>query len=192
MTLNDLSEKDRNEFLRVFNNDPAIIDINKSIVSMHRCRNYVQELMLRDKLEKIKQNTFSSYMAEISKVSEKVNLADIQMPEETRKELNALFIALFMACDIIDSTVRDYNEILKGVDSTLQMEQFNDIKNIINTSRDKMKFMNRCLKLDEDFIWENKCDDMYKMILNKAKAILRKKSSKEWGKNKKDFLAEHK
>ena len=39
-----------------------------------------------------------------------------------------------------------------------------------------------------DLTWGERCDDMYEMIQNKAKSIIRKqRESKDWGKNAKKF-----
>lgn len=192
MKLEELKEEDKKEFLRVFNNDPIVRNILNKISILHNRRDYVYELIERKKLDELQQNTLDSYMEGISRISEKINLAEIPMPDETRQELNALFVTLFMACDIIDSSIRDYNDVLKKVDSTLQMEQFNDLKVLIGTTRKKIQFMNNYTKLGADFMWGDKCDEMYELMKNKARAILRKKSTKDWGKNMENFLAEHK
>ena len=35
----------------------------------------------------------------------------------------------------------------------------------------------------KDNAWGDKCDDMYEMMRNKAKSIIRKRKSDKWGKN---------
>ena len=81
----------------------------------------------------------------------------------------------------------DFNDVLKRVDDTLVMEQFDDIRNLSKSAKEKLRFLSKNSKLMKDLAWAYKCDDMYDMMKNKAKSILRKRASKDWGKNMEKF-----
>ena len=107
------------------------------------------------------------------------------MPIEDRESILALGIVMFMACDIIESAIIDTNDMLHKHDKELSFEMFNDIQQLSKMAKEKLKFLQNNSGYMKDLVWADKCDNMYQMMLSKAKSIMRKRKSKDWGKNMK-------
>lgn len=127
------------------------------------------------------------YLKEANEEAERIDIGTLNISKEDKAEINTLIVTLFMACDIIESATMDFNDVLKRVDDTLVMEQFDDIRNLSKSAKEKLRFLSKSSKLMKDLEWAYKCDDMYEMMKNKAKSILRKRASKDWGKNMEKF-----
>jgi len=97
-------------------------------------------------------------------------------------------LVCFMCADIIKSSVQDMDSILHRHDKNMYMEMFNDIKNVMSMSEEKLRFLQHNSDYLKDLVWGEKCDNMYDMMLSKAGAIMRKKKEDpNWGKNTEKF-----
>lgn len=89
---------------------------------------------------------------------------------------------------MIESAVIDMDDILHKYDKNLHMEMFNDIRQVMNMSKEKLKYLQENSGYMKDLVWGEKCDNMYEMIQNKASAIMRKrKTDPNYGKNTEKF-----
>ena len=113
-----------------------------------------------------------------------MDLNEVNISAEDKDEIETLVIAMFMACDILDSLILDANDILHKTDKTIQLEMFDDLKDITKLVKEKINYLNKNSKYMKDLFWAYKTDDMYEMIKNKARAIRRERKSENWGKNK--------
>ena len=68
------------------------------------------------------------YLKEANDEAERIDIGTLNISKEDKAEINTLIVTLFMACDIIESATMDFNDVLKRVDDTLVMEQFDDIR----------------------------------------------------------------
>lgn len=192
MKLEELHPEDQREFLEAFYKDSEIQALNEKANQYQRAGMYIQAMQTRRKIEEVKQSVFNGYIAKLEKHYETIDLDTLNLPTEIKHNINVLFTTLFMACDIINSAVVDFNDELHKFDPTLEMETFNDIMAVAKQARGKLEYLNKYTKLNMDFIFAEKCDDMFDMMKNKAKVILRKKNSPEWGKNMQEFMEKHK
>jgi hypothetical protein len=68
------------------------------------------------------------------------------------------------------------------------MEMFNDIRQVMEMSEQKLSYLQKNSGYLKDLVWGEKCDNMYDMMLSKAGSIMRKrKNEDEWGKNAEKF-----
>jgi hypothetical protein len=80
-----------------------------------------------------------------------------------------------MACDIIESGVLDINDALHRVDKSLEIVQFDELKELAKEVKKKLNYLQRTENYMNMNTWGDKCDNMYQMMRNKAKAIIKKK-----------------
>ena len=93
-----------------------------------------------------------------------------------------------MCADIIKSSVQDMDSILHRHDKNMYMEMFNDIRQVMQMSKEKLKYLQENSGYMKDLVWGEKCDNMYEMMLSKAGAIMRKrKDDPDYGKNTEKF-----
>ena len=107
----------------------------------------------------------------------------MDIPNEDKEEISILNVTLFIAIDIVESCLIDINDVLHRTDKTLNYEMHDDLKELSEMVRIKMKYWGENSQYLEDAEWGNRCDDMFEMMKNKAKAIIRKRKSDQWGKN---------
>lgn len=183
MKLEDLRKEDQQEFLAAFAADPTIIKMEQACANYQRQGKWVQALQMRKKIEQVKVKTFDKFMDKLDKAAERVNLCDTEMTQEQRDKLNTLCVTLFMACDVIDSAVVDMKEILQDVDCGLEFLMFDDIKRVIESARSKIRFMNNASDVAQNVVWGDTSDDMYNIIQNKARSVIRKReeAGEHWG-----------
>ena len=135
-------------------------------------------LQIGQTIEALFSKVVYEYLKEANEEAERIDIGTLNISKEDKAEINTLIVTLFMA---------DFNDVLKRVDDTLVMEQFDDIRNLSKSAKEKLRFLSKNSKLMKDLAWAYKCDDMYDMMKNKAKSILRKRASKDWGKNMEKF-----
>lgn len=150
---------------------------------LQRNGDYIQAVEIGKLIEALFATTVDNYMEEAKKEVETFSLEDVGIPNEDIEKFNEYAVAMFMACDIIQSCIMDINDVLHKTDKNLYFEQFNDIKELGEIVKNKLSFLQNNSKYMNNVFWGDKCDNMYSMMLNKAKAIIRKrKEDKDWSK----------
>lgn len=183
MKLSELKPKDQREFLAAFGADPLVRKMEDEFNTYSKRGQYIQAMQMRAKIEDVKARVFDKFVARLDRTAERVNLYDTKITPAQRETLNALCVTLFMACDVIDSAVVDMKETIKAVDETLEFVMFDDIKQVIEQARAKIQFMNSASDVAQNVIWGDTADNMYVMMQNKARSVIRKRGAagKHWG-----------
>ena len=184
MKLEDLRPQDQREFLQAFTANPIVRKLEAEYTRMCREGKFVQAAQARRKVEEIKKIVFDKFIKELDATAERVNLNDTPITQEQRERLNVLCVALFMACDIIDSAVVDIKDTLKAADPELQFVMFDELAQVIQQARAKMQFMNNVSNVAQNVVWGDTSDSMYGMMQNKARSIIRKRNAAgaDWNK----------
>ena len=183
----DVPSEMMEQMRRQFDMDSRIIEMRTHQQVLVRKGNLQAALQIGQTIEALFSKVVYEYLKEANDEAERIDIGTLNISKEDKAEINTLIVTLFMACDIIESATMDFNDVLKRVDDTLVMEQFDDIRNLSKSAKEKLRFLSKNSKLMKDLAWAYKCDDMYDMMKNKAKSILRKRASKDWGKNMEKF-----
>ena len=183
----DVPSEMMEQMRRQFDMDSRIIEMRTHQQVLVRQGNLQAALQIGQTIEALFSKVVYEYLKEANEEAERIDIGTLNISKEDKAEINTLIVTLFMACDIIESATMDFNDVLKRVDDTLVMEQFDDIRNLSKSAKEKLRYLSQNSKLMKDLAWAYKCDDMYDMMKNKAKSILRKRASKDWGKNIEKF-----
>ena len=183
----DIPSEMMSQIRRQFDMDPQIVEMRTHQQVLMQRGNLQSALQVGQAIEGLFSKVVYEYLKEANEEAERIDIGTLNISKEDKAEINTLIVTLFMACDIIESATMDFNDVLKRVDDTLVMEQFDDIRNLSKSAKEKLRFLSKNSKLMKDLAWAYKCDDMYDMMKNKAKSILRKRASKDWGKNMEKF-----
>lgn len=183
MKFEELKLEDQREFLAAFAADPLVRKMEDEFNKYRQRGQYIQAMQMRAKIEDVKARVFDKFVARLDRTAERVNLYDTKMTPAQRETMNTLCVTLFMACDIIDSAVVDMKETIKAVDATMEFILFDDIKQVIEQARAKIQFMNSASDVAQNVIWGDTADNMYEMMQNKARSVIRKRDAagKHWG-----------
>ena len=96
----------------------------------------------------------------------------------------SLLLVCFMCADIIETSVMDMDDILHRYDKSMYIEMFNDIRDVMSLSKDKLRYLQENTGYMRDLVWADKCDNMYGLMKSKARSIMRKrKEDPNYGKN---------
>ena len=187
LEVSDVPSEMMEQMRRQFDMDSRIIEMRTHQQVLVRKGNLQAALQIGQTIEALFSKVVYEYLKEANDEAERIDIGTLNISKEDKAEINTLIVTLFMACDIIESATMDFNDVLKRVDDTLVMEQFDDIRNLSKSAKEKLRYLSQNSKLMKDLAWAYKCDDMYDMMKNKAKSILRKRASKDWGKNIEKF-----
>ena len=171
-----------------FDAEPRVQQLRVQQQMLMRTGKYMDALDIAKYIETLYNESVYNYVEESERQVEKIDIASINMPLSEKEDLMKRLLVCFMCADIIKSSVQDMDSILHRYDKTMYMEMFNDMKQIMSMSEEKLQYLQDNSDYLKDLVWSEKCDNMYDMMLSKAGAIMRKrKSDQNWGKNTEKF-----
>jgi len=175
MPIDQAHPDDVKAFDSLFWKHPEAQRLLKNIENYQRTNKYVQCMQEKQKLDKLRRKSFEVFIRDYEVTVKTIDLKDVEMPDEQREKLNTLYITIYMACDIIESGVLDINDNLKKISKSLEVVQFDELKNMAKQVKEKLNFLDRTdgyMKLNA---WGTTCDNMYGLMQNKARSLVRKK-----------------
>ena len=171
-----------------FEAEPKVREMRVQQQMFMRTGKYKTALALAQDLDALFNKVVYEYIEENKQQVEQVDIATLDMPIDDKEELMKLLLVCFMCADIIKSSIQDMDSILHKYDKNMYMELFNDIKQVMDLSEQKLQYLQDNSGYLKDLVWGEKCDDMYSLMCNKAKSIMNKrKNDPNWGKNTERF-----
>ena len=171
-----------------FDAEPRVQRLRVQQQMLMRTGKYQDALDIAKYIETLFNECVYNYIEESENQVEKIDVASINMPLSEKEDLMKHLLVCFMCADIIKSSVQDMDSILHRHDKNMYMEMFNDIKQVMSMSEQKLQYLQDNSDYLKDLVWGEKCDNMYDVMLSKAGAIMRKrKSDPNWGKNTQKF-----
>lgn len=181
LSIKDIPDDMLRQIRNRFEDDPQIKQMRIRQDVLLRSGNAVQALEWGKKIESLFVKVVDNYIEEAANEVETFSLEEAGIPPEDIEKITERAVTMFMACDIIESCIIDINDILHKTDKDLHFEQFDDIKQLGEMVKSKLDFLQKNSKYMNNAFWGDKCDDMYSMMQNKAKAIIRKRNEdKNW------------
>lgn len=181
LSIKDIPDDMLRQIRNRFEDDPQIKQMRIRQDVLLRSGNAVQALEWGKKIESLFVKVVDNYIEEAANEVETFSLEEAGIPPEDIEKITEHAVTMFMACDIIESCIIDINDILHKTDKDLHFEQFDDIKQLGEMVKSKLDFLQKNSKYMNNAFWGEKCDDMYSMMQNKAKAIIRKRNEdKNW------------
>lgn len=173
MTFQKLNNTDRLEFEKYFTRDKKALKLDQEYHSYQKRGMWVQAMQAKAKLDKHKEMLFQKWVHRLSEYAEKVDLNKLDIPNDIKEKMNILYVTAFMACDIVESCVMDMNDSLKKVDDSLSVEMFDGMLKIFKDAKSKLAMFQRNTGYLDNSYWGDKCDDMYTLMQNKAKKLIK-------------------
>jgi hypothetical protein len=171
-----------------FDAEPRVQQLRVQQGMMIRTGKYREALEMAQQIDALFNQVVYEYLKENERQVEQVDVANIDMPLGDKEDMMKLLLVCFMCADIIESSVIDMDDILHRYDNNMYMEMFDDIKQVMSMSKEKLKYLQENSGYLKDLVWGEKCDNMYLLMRNKAKSIMNKrKNDPNWGKNTEKF-----
>lgn len=188
MEVNDIPQELLSKIRACFEADPKVRQLKVTQQMMAREGRYVESLGIAKRIEALYNKCVYEYINEADEQVSQIDVASLDMPTEDKEDMMRHLLACFMCADIIKSSIQDMDSILHKYDKDMHMELFNDIRQVMDMSEEKLHYLQENSGYLKDLVWGEKCDDMYDVLLNKAGAIMRKrKNDPNWGKNTEKF-----
>ena len=187
-SVNDIPQELMSKLRQSFDADVKVRELRVRQQMLLRSGNYREALEVAQGIDLLFNRVVHEYLEDAKDEVEQVEVASLDMPLEDKENLMRHLLACFMCADIIKSSVLDMDSILHKYDKNMYMEMFNDIRQVMEMSEQKLSYLQKNSGYLKDLVWGEKCDDMYEMVLSKAGAIMRKrKNDPNWGKNTEKF-----
>ena len=160
-------------FYEVVGKDRDIQKLQRKYDEYMAKRQFVQAVQMKEKLNALYQKAFEIYIKDAQEEAKKINVNQLNLPFELKNRMNILYIAAFMTADLLESCVLDMNDAIKKFDSTLSVEIFDDLREANKKAKEKLKFLQESEEVMNLNTWGVQCDNMYKMLCNKAEKIFK-------------------
>lgn len=184
MKVNDLPQELLSRIREEFYATPKVRQMEVTRRMFLRNGNFKAALAMAQDIEVLYNKCVYEFIEENKEQVEQIDIATIEMPLEDKENLMKHLLVCFMCADIIKSSIQDMDSLLHKYDKNMHMEMFNDIRQVMEMSEQKLSYLQHNSGYLKDLVWGEKCDDMYEIVLSKAGAIMRKrKSDPNWGKN---------
>ena len=174
MKVSDLPQEVLARIREEFEANPTVQDMRMQQQMCVMQGRLSEALGLAKKLEILYNRCVSQYMHETEEELEHIDLKNVGLSDADMEGVMRLVLVCFMCADIIETSVLDMNDILHRYDKTMNIELFNDIRQLMAMSKAKLKYLQENGDYMKSLVWADKCDDMYEMIKNKATSIMKK------------------
>lgn len=183
MEVKDIPAEMMAQIRNKFEAEPKVQGLRTQQYLLQQKKEYDAALMIGKMIEVLFGTVVQAYLDEVNAECEEIDFKDLDIPVKDKEEISILNVTMFIALDIVESCLIGINDVLHRTDKTLNYEMHNDLKELSEMVTAKMKYLGENSQYLDDNAWGDKCDDMYEMMKNKAKAIIRKHKSDQWGKN---------
>lgn len=141
---------------------------------LQRQGNYLQALQIGKSIDEMFHRTVSTYISEAERQYDNISLKKAGLPKQDILHVLHLTVTMFMAIDILDSCLMDIDDTIHRTDKTLSYDMFDDIRELSKMVKDSLSFFGRETSFLDSPSWGDITDNMYRMMQNKAKAIIAK------------------
>lgn len=147
-------------------------------------------MQIAEEIEALYAEVVRIYLEEADKKQESFDTDTMNLPQADKDRMLELLMVLFMCCDIIECSVIDVNDVLHRTKKDLKITTFDDINNSMKMAEEKLKYLSKNSEYMNDNAWSDHCNNMYKLMQNKAKSIIRKykENNGTWGNNHKKYF----
>ena len=166
-----------------FDRDQKVMEMRTHQNLLMRSGKYREALKVGYQIDFLFTKVVQAYITEANTECEQITLDKAGLPQEDAEQLNECVVTIFMCCDIIETAIMDANDILHKTDKGLHFEMFNELTRLSRFVKEKMQYMRDNSAYAADVAWADKCDNMYQLLRNKARSVIRKrKTDPNWGK----------
>ncbi len=153
--------------------DPRVRQMRIQQNMFQRQGNVMEALKIGKMIERLHTLAIQAYLEDAEKAYTDIDLSVKDLPEADRGELAEIVLTLFLAADIIDTATMDFNDILHKTDKDLDLTQFEDILKLSSAAKAKLAYLSSRSTYLKDIDWGEKSDNMYEMLRNKARKLMR-------------------
>lgn len=173
LSFNDVPDSIKSVMRERFESDPRVrLERTKAQASMSR-GNFAEALLINKKMEDLFCQVVLNYMEEAERNVEQVDLRLSKLPPKDVHYVLANIMTVYIVADIMDLAIYNANECLLKNDKELSLDVFDELKQTAKLAQDNMAYLCKTTNYIEHGGWDSIVDNLYKMMFNKAKSIMR-------------------
>lgn len=148
---------------------------------------YEQSFAIAEQIESLFADVVRMYIESADRQQIQFDTETMAMSRDDKDRMLQLLLVVFISCDIIESSIIDLNDTLHRTNKDIDITTFNDLSAALKMAKEKLKYLSKNSNYMDDLAWADGCDNMYHLMQNKAKAIIRKERTQKatWGENMK-------
>lgn len=186
MNVNEIPKELYSKIQLMFESNKDVRLLRTAQQQAQRVGDFKKALNIAEQIDMLWTICLNSYIEKAESEVKTIDTESSDIPQEDKDEMSEKLMVLFMCCDIIESATIDMNDILHRTKPDISITSFADLQQALSLAKDKLKYLQDKGDYMKDLVWAEKCDNMYELMKSKARSIIRKrKSSKNWGENKK-------
>lgn len=184
MTIEDIDKNEVERVRETFEKDARIRDLRIQAANLQKNHLYIEALKMNKYIDTLFQNVLQTLVDERNEELKKtIPLSDTGLSPEDIHLINVNIIAVYLMVDAIDTAIMSANEILLNKAPEYEIASFSDITELGKKAKQKIEYLQKNTEYMNDFAFADTSDNIYKLVYNKAKSILMKRASSDWGKN---------
>lgn len=146
---------------------------------------YEQSFAIAGQIESLFADVVRMYIESADQQQVQFDTETMEMSRDDKDRMLQLLLVVFISCDIIESSIIDLNDTLHRTNKDVDITTFDDLSAALKMAKEKLKYLSKNSNYMDDLTWADGCDNMYRLMQNKAKAIIRKERTQKatWGDN---------
>ena len=170
----NISEEELKRVQAEFDRHPLVVEMRKRQQLFYRNGQYIQAMEMARAINDLYSRAVENLEKETAEKVERVDIATAPLPAKSRELIMTLIITIYMATDIIESSVLDFNsEIHKSLGPDYNLDMFKPLQDCLKKAQQGLEFLNANSPYMKRDYWGDQCDNMYTMMRHKAAAVIR-------------------
>lgn len=178
MTIKDIPERDLKALTAAFYATENYKCMQREADSLFFKGRYIESMKLKKKIKDLLELCKQRYVEEYNNAKTTLSLSSAGLPKEDLEHVTTLIMTLFVCCDLIESCQQDIQKTLHNTDTALSFEMFLGLRDLAKEVKKKINYLLDDTSYMSTNYWGDVCDNMYEMMKNKARSIIRKVGNK--------------
>lgn len=174
MTVKDIPERDLKALTAAFYVTENYKRMQREADYLFSIGKYMESMNLKKKIKDLLELCKQRYVEEYNNAKTTLSLSSAGLPKEDLEHVTTLIMTLFVCCDLIESCQRDIQKTLHNTDTALSFEMFLGLRDLAKEVKKKINYLLDDTSYMSTNYWGDVCDNMYEMMKNKARSIIRK------------------
>ncbi len=182
LTVEDLPESVVERMKKAINEDVQMVKLRGGYQDLIRRRQFAAAMDLKRRMKGIEERVINEYLATYE--GETVSMQSLMgdMSVQDRDEINVCTNSIILMCDMIETFVMDFNQILQKYHPDYKVEMYDKILAMGKEAKEHVRFMSNATGDCYQCAFADSADDLTEMVRNKAKAIIKKVKAKDGNK----------
>ena len=179
LKFDSLPQEVKDIFNKNFYSLPKVRYYKEALQIAQKNRQYTEILKINQEIDAMRKQAVDVLLNRQYVEMTKLTGDKIGLDADGKDKLNEIQITLYMICDMMDWAIRDMNSLLKTADPDFNFTMFDDMNALGKLVQKRIEFLETQLQIVEDGKMYDKSDNMYEMLLSKAKRVYKDYKTKK-------------